>query len=333
MSSLVRRPAPNDCAARPTVSASTAEIWPSARDRTGICACAWGNRLKLSHTLPSPPCAWIISRSLARPLPSSSFLRSMALADAASSAKRDNISICSPSSKETSSSGPLVRPDKTSIASLTSSALPTCDPSGSYMWVIRATTSRPLRTPISTIIWDNAIHCSTVFMIAPLPTLTSSTMPCAPPASFLDMILDAIRGIESTVAVTSRSAYSRLSAGTNSLVCPTTQQPTRLAMAINSSSGSSTRMPGMLSILSMVPPVWPKPRPLILITLPPHAATSGTSTKVVVSPTPPVECLSTGMPPTSGLSISPVRAIDMVSDAVSRASIPLRRIAIRRAAS
>ena len=52
----------------------------------------------------------------------------------------------------------------------------------------------------------------------------------------------------------------------------------------------------MASNLSVVPPVWPKPRPLILATGTPQAATRGASTRVVVSPTPPVECLSTLTP-------------------------------------
>ena len=45
-----------------------------------------------------------------------------------------------------------------------------------------------------------------VFMNAPSPTLTSSTMPGAPPGDLLRHDRHAISGIESTVAVTSRSA-------------------------------------------------------------------------------------------------------------------------------
>ena len=43
-------------------------------------------------------------------------------------------------------------------------------------------------------------------MNAPAPTLTSSTMVCAPDAIFLLMMLLAISGRQSTVAVTSRKA-------------------------------------------------------------------------------------------------------------------------------
>ncbi len=42
-------------------------------------------------------------------------------------------------------------------------------------------------------------------MNAPSPTLTSSTIASAPPASFFDMIEEAMSGTMSTVAVTSLS--------------------------------------------------------------------------------------------------------------------------------
>ena len=47
---------------------------------------------------------------------------------------------------------------------------------------------------------------SVVFMKAPSPTFTSSTIASAPPAIFFDMMLDAISEKLSTVAVTSRRA-------------------------------------------------------------------------------------------------------------------------------
>jgi len=46
-------------------------------------------------------------------------------------------------------------------------------------------------------------------------------------------------------------------------------KPTRLKSALNSSVENSVRSPGMDSSLSMVPPVCPKPRPLILETTKP----------------------------------------------------------------
>ena len=124
-----------------------------------------------------------------------------------------------------------------------------------------------------------------------------------------------------------------MSAGASWALWPTTAQPILRTMDTNSSSGREVRMPGMLSSLSTVPPVCPRPRPLIFSTLPPQAATSGARISVVVSPTPPVECLSTGTPPTSGSSISPDRAMAMVSCAVSSGVMPFRRMAISRADS
>ena len=55
---------------------------------------------------------------------------------------------------------------------------------------------------------------------------------------------------------------------------------------------SAARQPGIDSSLSSVPPVWPRPRPDSCGTATPHAATSGASGSVILSPTPPVECLS-----------------------------------------
>ena len=43
-------------------------------------------------------------------------------------------------------------------------------------------------------------------MNAPAPNFTSSTSDCVPSAIFFDMIDEAISGIDSTVAVTSRRA-------------------------------------------------------------------------------------------------------------------------------
>ena len=54
--------------------------------------------------------------------------------------------------------------------------------------------------------------------------------------------------------------------------------------------------PGKLSSLSMVPPVWPSPLPLIFATGMPQAATMGARARDVLSPTPPVLCLSTFTP-------------------------------------
>ena len=64
----------------------------------------------------------------------------------------------------------------------------------------------PSAPPISTMVCASSRAESSVFMNAPEPTLTSSTKAPAPSAIFLLMIDEAIRGIDSTVPVTSRSA-------------------------------------------------------------------------------------------------------------------------------
>ena len=71
--------------------------------------------------------------------------------------------------------------------------------------------------------------------------------------------------------------------------------------------------PGIASSLSRVPPVWPSPLPLILAKTSPTDASKGPRTKVTVSPTPPVECLSTFDPGTSDKStVSPESIIAFV---------------------
>ena len=64
-----------------------------------------------------------------------------------------------------------------------------------------------------------------------------------------------ISGMLSTVPVTSRSAYSRRSAGAISSVCPTRAQPVRSIARRTSASDRRVRNPGMASSLSSVPPV------------------------------------------------------------------------------
>ena len=85
----------------------------------------------------------------------------------------------------------------------------------------------------------------------------------------------------------------------------------------------------MDSSLSTVPPVWPSPRPDIFATGSPHAATSGATASVTLSPTPPVLCLSaTGLTRSRMRSCSPEAAIASVSATVSARDMPRQRIAI-----
>ena len=68
--------------------------------------------------------------------------------------------------------------------------------------------------------------------------------------------------------------------------------PIVFTLFINFSSDMSVEKPGKLSSLSMVPPVCPRPRPDIFATGIPIDAASGVRTSDVLSPTPPVLCLS-----------------------------------------
>ena len=159
-----------------------------------------------------------------------------------------------------------------------------------------ATVLRPIPLPIFTIVRAKA-SASFLFCInAPEPNFTSSTMRSAPLASFLLIMLLAMSGMLSTVAVISRRAYIFLSASTRLAVCPATAIPISFTCAKKRSVGILVSKPGIASSLSMVPPVKPKPRPDNLATGTPAAAARGASTSVVLSPTPPVLCLSTTAP-------------------------------------
>ncbi len=73
------------------------------------------------------------------------------------------------------------------------------------MSVMSACTRLSNRRPIPTIICARRRASTCFFMNAPVPTFTSSTRASRPSAIFFDMMEDAISGIDSTVAVTSRN--------------------------------------------------------------------------------------------------------------------------------
>ncbi len=90
----------------------------------------------------------------------------------------------------------------------------------------------------------------------------------------------------------------------------------------------------MDSSLSSVPPVWERPRPEIMGTKTPQAAARGARTRLVLSPTPPVECLSAFGPGRSERSsTSPVRIIDSVRAEISAGAMPRKNTAIANAAA
>jgi len=84
----------------------------------------------------------------------------------------------------------------------------------------------PEPLPTATMLSARATDFSSVGMKAPLPVLTSITSASRPAASFLDRIEPVIMAIDSTVAVTSRTAYTRLSAGASCAVWPMMATPT-----------------------------------------------------------------------------------------------------------
>ena len=82
-----------------------------------------------------------------------------------------------------------------------------------------------------------------------------------------------------------------------------------------------------------MPPVWPRPRPDSCGTATPNAATSGASGSVILSPTPPVECLSTvGLPSPAKLIRSPEAIIASVITRISSRVMPFSSTAIANAA-
>ena len=95
------------------------------------------------------------------------------------------------------------------------------------------------------------------------------------------------------------------------------------------SSVSAQEKPGKLSSLSMVPPVCPRPRPDIFAMRTPCAATIGNRAREVLSPTPPVECLS-AFTPLMGLrsSVSPLCIMASVRSSVSCRVMPRQTMAI-----
>jgi len=136
------------------------------------------------------------------------------------------------------------------------------------------------------------------------------------------MMLAVINGIDATVAVTSRNAYSFLSAGAIFAVAPVITQPTRSVISWISRTDRSVRNPGIDSSLSSVPPVGPRPRPEIIGTRKPQQASSGAKISETVSPLPPVECLSTTGFPVGHDSLVPLRNMASVKAAVSSGCIP-----------
>mmetsp|Transcript_1057 Transcript_1057/g.2601 ORF Transcript_1057/g.2601 Transcript_1057/m.2601 type:complete len:204 (-) Transcript_1057:154-765(-) len=161
------------------------------------------------------------------------------------------------------------------------------------MSVRSATVRVPAASPVETMQRASATESSQSARNAPFPVLTSRRSASVPSAIFLDMIDATISGSEEVVAVTSRSAYSFLSTGQMAGIGEMITTPISESCFRISSMESSVRNPGIDSSLSSVPPVCPNPRPDIIGTHSPSEAARGASASETLSPTPPVECLST----------------------------------------
>ena len=171
------------------------------------------------------------------------------------------------------------------------------------------------------------------FRNAPEPNFTSSTRAEVPSAIFLLMIEDAISGIDSTVPVMSRRPYSLPSAGARPEPAAQTTAPIVSSWRRIRSLVRFACQPGMDSSLSRVPPVWPRPRPDSWGTATPKEATRGASGRVILSPTPPVECLSTVFFDRVAKFIrSPLAIMARVRSRTSCRFMPLRKMAMAIAA-
>ncbi len=310
------RPAPKRCTAQPTAVVSIAETNPErAARKTARAAGAWHSN-PASSARRSPPCASTIApkRSHAAPLASSPSARSRPASTLAAAPPRNNIHAASSSESARTSSLSAGRSPRSSWQhSATSTQLPAKAPSGWLMSVSSAAVRVPARSPVSTISSARNRACSGSRKNAPEPVFTSSTSPPSPAASFLLIIEAQSRYGLSTVAVRSRSAYSVRSAGTSSAVCAAKHAPVFASTARISPSESPVRIPGIDSSLSSVPPVWPSARPLIIGLYKAAAAAIGATISEVLSPTPPVECLSTVRPRSRASKVAPENRIAPVS--------------------
>ena len=157
--------------------------------------------------------------------------------------------------------------------------------------------SGPGSLPVRTRESASASRAPRVFMNAPAPHLTSNTRACAPSANFFDMMLAVMSGIDSTVPVTSRSAYIVRSAGTIVSLCRSWRSPPRRRAARSAPPKVHAVAADGLELVQR--PARVAQRPAAHHRDPtPQAAATGARTREILSPTPPVECLSTSGPGT-----------------------------------
>ena len=203
--SFVRRPAPSSSAAMPTASAPTRvdDAVARRRHRDGAPARARSAAgVGVAALRPDPalvaPRAPLRPRRPPRPAGGPRRRRSRGRSSASRRAHASSTS-------SVKSRGPSPRTVSQRLADLERVA----DGAAERLVHVGEQARRPRgrrARPSSSICSASTRASSSVFMNAPSPTLTSSTIASAPAASFFDMIDAAISGTMSTVAVTSRSA-------------------------------------------------------------------------------------------------------------------------------
>ncbi len=200
------RPAPRSIAAIPTALASRPATVPFWVLRSTAVYAGEPNFCGSSNTEGFPPWAATKRRNIASAEPFLKEAANFSLASANSFANPQRTSSSAPSSivSIVKSLGPS--PFSVAIASSTSRWLPTAKPNGWSMAVMSATVFLPKAWPIATISSASLRASCSSRIKAPLPAFTSSTMYCAPAAIFLLITEEAINGMQSTVAVTSRKA-------------------------------------------------------------------------------------------------------------------------------
>ena len=92
------------------------------------------------------------------------------------------------------------------MVSSISKKLPILRPRGEAMLVMRAVAFFPMALAVPTRLSARRWASSLVFIKAPEPYFTSKTRPSEPSATFFERMLAVMRGMDSTVAVTSRRA-------------------------------------------------------------------------------------------------------------------------------
>ena len=229
--------APPDRDPRACASRAPRERDVNVADARGAC----GSRVRSSMIRGSPPWCSITSRNFSSAAPERERL-AHARSRGASQRRRRRAGASAPPARRTAPPGPTV--PARAACRCTPRSRARCPPRGraARPWrSARPLSSCPLPRRSRPSPRPAARASASVFMNAPRPTFTSSTSPSMPSAIFLLMIDEAMSGMLSTVPVTSRSAYSFLSAGAMSASARSSAQPIALAAHARNASAIQVR--------------------------------------------------------------------------------------------